>query len=71
MARQVRAGEITLAEFTGLSEPKLARHFSASRQVVVPARKAVLAQLEVEAGTLLGKAAKKTDRSRRKAEKNK
>jgi hypothetical protein len=71
MHRQVRAGEITLAEFASLSQPKLAMRFSASRQVVIPARKTVLGQLEAEADALLGQAAEKTNRSRRKVEKSK
>jgi hypothetical protein len=49
MKRQVKDLEITLADFKGLSEPKLATRFGASRTLVVAARTKALADLEAEA----------------------
>jgi hypothetical protein len=59
MTRQVKGREITLTEFTRLSEPKLAKRFGASRTVVIPAREKVLAALREEAASAAGAAPEK------------
>jgi hypothetical protein len=67
----VTSNSITLDEFRGLPQLALAKRFGASRSVVVPARKGVLAHLKTEADAA---AQKKANRGRKKqieAEKNK